>query len=380
MSSEVRFGIDVSLEGYEADTWERYINFVKGVDESVWDSMWLGDHLGGLPPISPFRNYNVWLLFSVFAELKRKPLLGTAVTDPHRYHPAILAQMAMTVDHISGGRFILGIGAGEAFNLESYGFDYKKKPVSKMVEFIEVLRKLWASGGEKVSHSGEFFKLTEAILEPSPIQNPIPIWMAANSPRTRELAGAIADGWLPIPFSAETYKMGLEEVKASLKRNNRSVEDFTFGYWNWVFIHEDEAELQLYLELKKLSMPIQFAKELKPLGYWKEEKRELYRRLGFEPETLSLLSFSSVDQLDLGIVGEIVKDVPNDFVREATLMGSKEEVTKKLEKLIKSGAQHIILMIDNDLAKDPKNPEPYTYEHVYNILTKEIRPYLKEQS
>ena len=61
-------------------------------------------------------------------------------------------------------------------------------------------------------------------------------------------------------------------------------------------------------------------------------------------------------------------------------MGSKEEVTKKLEKLIKSGAQHIILMIDNDLAKDPKNPEPYTYEHVYNILTKEIIPYLKEQS
>ncbi|MHA1605475.1 MAG: LLM class flavin-dependent oxidoreductase, partial [Candidatus Freyarchaeota archaeon] len=172
------------------------------------------------------------LLFSVFADLKRKPLLGTAVTDPHRYHPATLAQMAMTVDHISGGRFILGIGAGEAFNLESYGFDYKKKPVSKMVEFIEVLRKLWASGGEKVSHSGEFFELREAILEPSPIQNPIPIWMAANGPRTRELAGAIADGWLPIPFSAETYKMGLEEVKASLKRNNWSVEDFTFGYWN----------------------------------------------------------------------------------------------------------------------------------------------------
>ncbi|MHA1579087.1 MAG: hypothetical protein ACTSUQ_05625 [Candidatus Freyarchaeota archaeon] len=126
--------------------------------------------------------------------------------------------------------------------------------------------------------------------------------------------------------------------------------------------------------------PSSSRRSLNPLGYWKEEKRELYRRLGFEPETLSLLSFSSVDQLDLGIVGEIVKGVPNDFVREATLMGSKEEVTKKLEKLIKSGAQHIILMIDNDLAKDPKNPEPYTYERVYNILTKEIIPYLKEQS
>jgi len=379
VSKGVKFGIDLSLEAYEAENWERYINFVKIVDENVWDSLWLGDHLGGLPPISPFKNYNVWPIFSLFAELKRKPLLGTAVTDPHRYHPAVLAQISMTIDHISNGRFILGLGAGEAFNLETYGFSYKNKPVSKMVEFIEVLRKLWNSRGQKVSHKGEFFELKDAVFEPPPIKNPIPIWMAANGPKTRWLAGALADGWIPIPLSADTYKAEAGEVKDSLKKNNRDMENFTFGYWNWIFIHENETELQLYLELKKLSIPIQFAKEMKLLGYWKEEKRELYKKLGFSPEKLSLLSFHSIDQLDLGVLGEIVKDVPNDFVREATLMGTKEEVTKKLEKLIKGGVQHFVLMIDNDIAKDPKNPDPYTYEHVYQILTREIIPYLKEQ-
>jgi len=377
LSSDVMFGVDLSLEGYEVETWERYFSFIRHVDDNVWDSIWLGDHLGGLPPLIPTRNYNVWLIFSLLAEFKRKPLLGTAVTDPHRYHPAVLAQMAMTVDHISNGRFILGLGAGEAFNLESYGFDYRR-PVTKMVEFVDVLRKLWSSGGKPVSHEGAFFKLKDAVLEPAPTRK-IPVWIAANSPRTRKLAGMIADGWIPLPFSPETYRDGMKEVEAGLKEAGRSRDEFTFAYWNWVFIHEDEEALQNYLGLKKLSFPVQFPKEFMASEFWREEKRKLYKRMGFEPEKLSLLSFSSVDQLDLGVLGQLVEDVPDSFVRDATLMGTKDEVTGKLEKLVRAGAQHIVLMIDNDVAKDPRNPEPYTYEHVYETLTGEIVPYLKEQ-
>lgn len=379
MSSRVKFGIDVSLESYEAETWDRYTNFVKTVDDGVWDSIWLGDHLGGLPPFISSRNYNIWLLFSIFAEMKKRALFGTAVTDPHRYHPAILAQMAVTVDHISSGRFIFGIGAGEAFNLKSYGFEYNK-PVSKMVEFIEVLKQLWTSKGEKTSYEGKFFKLKDAVLQPSPIQKPhIPIWMAANSPRTRELTGAIADGWLPLSYNPEMYKIEAREVKRSLRKNNRSLEEFTLGYWNYIFLHEDEAELKGYLDSKKLTIPILYAKTLKPLGYWKEEKLELYNKLGFKPDTLSLLSFSSLDELDLFAADEIVSDIPDEDVRKATLMGNKEELTQKLEALIKAGAQHIVLMIDNDIASNPRKPDPFTYEHVFKVLQEEIIPYLKER-
>ncbi|MHA1710589.1 MAG: LLM class flavin-dependent oxidoreductase [Candidatus Freyarchaeota archaeon] len=70
------------------------------------------------------------------------------LTDPHRHHPAVLAQIIMTISNISGGRFILGLGAGEAFNLEAYGFDYGR-PVSRIAEFVRVL---WESGGKPVSY------------------------------------------------------------------------------------------------------------------------------------------------------------------------------------------------------------------------------------
>jgi phthiodiolone/phenolphthiodiolone dimycocerosates ketoreductase len=375
LSQKVKFGIDTSLESYQAKTWDQYRDFVKSIDEKTWDSIWLGDHLGALPPVSPYRNYNVWPLFSAFAELKRKATFGTSVTDPHRYHPAIMAQLSVTLDHIMNGRFILGLGVGEAFNLESYGFDYKEKPASKLIEFIEVLRKLWSSKGRKVTHQGRFFKMKDAILQPSPIQPSIPIWIASNGKATRKLTGQLADGWLPYSFNAGLYRTEADEVKQSLRANGRDLESFTFGYWNWIYFHEDEKSLNGYLVERKASLAIQYPRALKALGFWKEEKRELYRKLGFDPDTLSQLSYTTLDNLDLPTVGKIVGDVPDKVVRDATLMGPKEELTRKLESLIKAGVQHFVLMINNPLR--PK-PDPYSWQHAFKVLSEEIIPHLRE--
>ncbi len=372
--TNIKFGIDMSLETYTSKTWERYRDFVKGINEDVWDSIWLGDHLGGIPPTSPYRNYNVWLLFPIFAELKSKVHFGTAVTDPHRYLPQVMAQIVMTLDHISNGRFIFGIGPGEAWNLDNYGID-KRKPVSKMKEFIMVLKTLWEAGGKKASFDGEFYNFKDAILQPKTVQESIPIWIGANGPRTRKLTGEIADGWIPYSFSPDTYKKEMEEVKDSLRKNNRNIEEFTFGYWNWIYINENEAALDGYTAEKKLTLALQHPYSLKPLGFWKEEKRDLYAKLGFNPDTLNPLQYNSIDNIDFNIINQIVSDIPNDFIRNSALMGTKEEIIKKLESLIKTGVQNFVLMIDNELKKKPK---PFTWEHVFQMLTDEIIPHLKE--
>ena len=139
--SEIKFGIDMSIFK-DTKSWKDYKDFIKGINEDIWDGIWVGDHLGGLPPSFSYQNYNVWALFAVYAEMKLKAELGLAVTDPHRYLPQVVAQLCVTIDHISKGRFIYGIGSGEAFNLDNYGIE-KNKPVSKMEEYIEVLRKFW---------------------------------------------------------------------------------------------------------------------------------------------------------------------------------------------------------------------------------------------
>jgi len=375
LSQRVKFGIDVSLESYQAKTWEQYHDFVKTVDERVWDSIWLGDHLAGLPPVSPYRNYNIWPLFSVFADYKKKALIGTSVTDPQRYHPAIMAQLSMTIDHMSNGRFILGLGVGEAFNLESYGFEYKDKPALKLGEFIDVLRKLLNSKGRKVSHQGRFFKLKDAVLQPSPIQSSIPIWIAANSKLTRKITGQVADGWMPYSFNPEMYRAEADEVKRGLKERGRGTDGFTFAYWNYVYFHEDEKVLTGYTAEKKATLAIQHVKALKALGYWKEEKREYYKKLGFDPDSLSQLSYTSLDDLDLATVGKIVGDIPDKIVREATLMGPEEELTRKFEAFIKAGVQHFVLMIANPLRV---KPDPYSWQHAFKVLSEDIVPYLRE--
>ncbi|MFX1302021.1 MAG: LLM class flavin-dependent oxidoreductase [Promethearchaeota archaeon] len=371
--SKIKFGIDMSIFK-DTKSWKSYKEFIEAINEDIWDGIWVGDHLGGLPPSFSFQNYNVWALFPVYAEMKSKAELGLAVTDPHRYLPQIVAQICVTIDHISNGRFIYGIGPGEAFNLDNYGIE-KNKPVSKMEEYIEVLRKLWKSNGDRVSFSGDFYKFQEAILQPSPLKGNIPVWVAANGSRTRKLTGRIGDGWLPYSFNSKIYKIEMEEVKIGLSKSKRKLEDFTFGYWNFIYIDDDENTLAELTAGRKRSLAIYSPYHLKTLGYWNEEMQELYQKLGYNPETSPLPKLSSYDNYDFDIINQIVKDIPDSFIRDSSLIGPKEEIIAKLENLIKAGVQYFVLMISNPL--EDKNSK-YNWEYANQLMCEEIIPYLKE--
>ena len=163
------------------------------VEQKVWSSVWVPDHLRGLPPFAIDAFLSPWTMLAAFAELAPDMTFGVAVTDGIRLHPAILAQNATSLDHQSGGKFILGIGAGEKMNLTAYGFS-TKRAVSRMRECIEVMKLLWTQTGP-VDHKGRFFHLRRAVLEPKPLrQSQVPVWIAGNGPRTRRLTAELADG------------------------------------------------------------------------------------------------------------------------------------------------------------------------------------------
>ena len=104
-----------------------------------FDSVWAADHLLMIPTgIVP----DAWIVLTSIAMQTEKVQLGTCVSDPHRRHPAVFAQMVATVDQISGGRVIVGLGPGEAMNVEQFGIPWEK-PVSRMVEFTNIVRELW---------------------------------------------------------------------------------------------------------------------------------------------------------------------------------------------------------------------------------------------
>ena len=94
----------------------------------------------------------------------------------------MLAQHALTVDHLAGGRSILGLGSGERMNVTPYGMEWSR-PSARLAEAIDVMRLLWSPRGGRSTSTGDFFRLEDAVLGLQPYAGPPPpVWIAAHGP------------------------------------------------------------------------------------------------------------------------------------------------------------------------------------------------------
>ena len=136
----------------------------------------------------------------------------------------MLAQTALTIDHLARGRFILGLGSGESENTLPYGFDFAR-PVSRFEEALRVIRLLWESDGP-VDFDGQFYTLHHARLDTEPYDGRLPpIWIGASGPRMLDIAGRYADGWWPAgAWTPEQYAEMLG-VGAGIRRARRPRSD-----------------------------------------------------------------------------------------------------------------------------------------------------------
>ena len=117
---------------------------------------------------------DAWLSLAALGAVTRNVELGTCVTDAIRRHPSAIALSTITLDRITQGRGILGIGAGEAQNVVDFGIEFNK-PVSKFKEQLEVIERLFESDPEhRVDYNGEYYKLINACLQAKSIRNPRP--------------------------------------------------------------------------------------------------------------------------------------------------------------------------------------------------------------
>jgi 5,10-methylenetetrahydromethanopterin reductase len=153
---------------------------VKLAESSNFDKVWLADE----------RFYReVYACLAVFAANTRRVELGPCVTDPFARHPALTAMAIATLDEISGGRAVLGIGAGIS-GFAELGIE-RKKPPRAMREAIEVIRSLLR--GEEVDFHGEVIHFNKGHLSFKPGRAEIPIYVASNGPLGQRMAGALAD-------------------------------------------------------------------------------------------------------------------------------------------------------------------------------------------
>ena len=173
--------------------WPEVVAIARAAEEGGFDSIWLGDHLlyrgGGRPERGP---WDVWTQLAALAAATERVRLGPLVACTAFHPPGILARMAASVDDVSGGRLVLGIGAGwnEAeFRAFGVPFDHH---VSRFEEAFEIVRRLLA--GERVTFSGRFSTVEGAVLLPPPARR-IPLMIGANRPRMLSIALPHVDAW-----------------------------------------------------------------------------------------------------------------------------------------------------------------------------------------
>lgn len=132
---------------------------------------------------------------AAMAQATERVTFVTGVTTPlFRFHPAVVAQAAATLDRLSGGRFRLGVGTGENINEGPLGYDFPayKERNARMTEALEIMRRLL--DGEKLTYEGEYYVTDRAKLYSPPVHDHLPIYMAAGGPKSATLAGEKADG------------------------------------------------------------------------------------------------------------------------------------------------------------------------------------------
>lgn len=185
-----------------------------------FDHAWLVDHLVDTdgPPGNPI--HEAWALLASLAERTSRIRLGILVASNTFRHPAVLLKSAVTVDHISGGRLILGLGTGwHADEHRRYGIDLPEPPerVDRFAEAVEIISLLMSQ--ERTTYHGRHYRLDDAPLEPRPLQSPrIPILIAAHRPRMLRLAARFADQWDTFAAMPATATAGVESGLAERVR------------------------------------------------------------------------------------------------------------------------------------------------------------------
>ena len=192
MTRPLRFGIQLPEVEREV-RWPEVVAMARAAEEAGFDSIWLGDHLlyrgDGRPERGP---WDVWTQLAALAVATERLKLGPLVACTAFHPPGMLARMAASVAEVSGGRLVLGLGAGwNETEFRAFGIPYDRR-VSRFEEAFEIVRRLVA--GERVTFHGQFHDVEDAVLLPPPARR-MPLMIGANAPRMRSIALPHVASW-----------------------------------------------------------------------------------------------------------------------------------------------------------------------------------------
>jgi F420-dependent oxidoreductase-like protein len=222
--------------------WEETRAAAEEFDRLGYHSVWFNDHLYGIP-MPPIPIMEAWVALSAVAAVTKRVQLGTLVTPVGFRNPALLAKMAATLDQISGGRVIMGLGAGwfeQEFS--GYGFEFPslRARLQQLDEAAQLMRRMWSE--PQVTFEGRHFTTRDVYCEPKPLRRP-PIMIGGGGEKVLlRLAAKHADIWNNLAVNQEQLGRKVEVLRVHCREIGRNPQEVRISQQTMVVIGSDDAD------------------------------------------------------------------------------------------------------------------------------------------
>jgi probable F420-dependent oxidoreductase len=217
---KVRIGMGLGTQTLAGDA-ERFPGFVDALERRGFDSLWLSERLTGPAP-------DPLVALAVAAGRTRRLKLGTSVLVVPGRNPVVLAKELASLDRLSGGRLLPGVGLGAPVPAEHRAFGVDRRARAGLFdEALSLIRRLWTE--DDVHHEGEHFHVDGVTLRPRPLQQPIDVWLGGTSPSELRRTGRLGDGWLPSFTVPAEVEAGWATINRVAAEHDRAIEGEHLG-------------------------------------------------------------------------------------------------------------------------------------------------------
>jgi probable F420-dependent oxidoreductase len=248
-----RFGVSLSLKPPAAQ-----FDQVRRVEALGFESVWTGDHVSFHGPI-----HESLTLLATYVPITSRIKLGTAVYLLALRAPAIAAKATATLDALSGGRLIFGVGVGgeNPKEFELCGVPHGERG-ARVTEGIDVVRTLWRDS--PASFAGRFTRFDNVSIDPKPVQQPgPPIWIGGRSDAALGRAGRQGDGWMSYVVQPERYAQSVDKIRAAGRAAGRRLDGFAFAHLAFITVGRDwESAKAVWAE----HLSKRYAQDFEPLA------------------------------------------------------------------------------------------------------------------
>jgi phthiodiolone/phenolphthiodiolone dimycocerosates ketoreductase len=335
-----RRGLRFGFQGISYPDVDATLAWARRADEAGFDFVALPDHLFH-PKSDVFLSKGAWDVDAVLgatAVTTRRIRMMPAVTDTVRRHPATTAHFISTLDRLSHGRAMLGIGAGELFNFQPLGDVVWERPVRRLREALKVIKALWsATRDEPANFEGEIFSLKNAWLGLLPVQTPHPpIYIGGYGPRMKALVAEEGDGWLPWLETPETYRRASDHISSEALKHGRDPEEIDRAVEVFTAITRDETEISRIAERASIGMSL---------------RQDLLRQMGYQAladESVDVLRAEFRDE-DWRRINSVAGRIPKEAIRSVIVSGTPDQAIGRLEEYRKAGVKSVVLISPTDL-------------------------------